>query len=223
MEEGKVPFEFNPSKKYFLYFVRKGLYDAVFANRHHLTGKLMDFGCGSMPYKSLFKVDEYIGVDFDKPGQPHKNKLVDMIYDGKRIPIESNHFDSILATEVIEHIFNIDEVLLELNRVLKPNGKILVTCPFVWDEHEIPFDYARYTHFSLRYLFEKSGFEILVLAKSGNYVTTIAQMLNSYCTQVRFLNKLPYVINVVFSWLNKHLPNKNTLYISNIVVARKVS
>jgi ubiquinone/menaquinone biosynthesis C-methylase UbiE len=222
MEEGKVPFEFNPDKSYFLYFVRQGLYNAVLNNRHHLIGKMMDFGCGSMPYKSLFNVDEYIGVDFEKSGHSHKNKKIDVTYDGKKIPFESNYFDSILATEVIEHVFNIDEVLLELNRVLKPNGKILVTCPFIWEEHEIPFDYARYTHFSLKYLFEKSGFEVLIFEKSGNYVTVIGQLLNCYCKKVRFLNRFTHIINILFSCLNKYLPKKDTVYISNIIVARKI-
>lgn len=219
--KNQVAYEFNPSKRYFLYHVRKGLYDAIQKHKHHLSGRMMDFGCGSMPYKSLFTVDEYIGVDFDNAGHPHETEIIDVFYNGKKIPFADNYFDSVLATEVIEHIFNIDELLLELNRVMKPNAKILITCPFVWDEHEIPYDYARYTHFSLKYLLEKAGFEIVLMDKAGNYVITIAQILNSYCVRVRFLNKFVYLINIVSTWLNTFLPKIDGLYLSNIVVARK--
>jgi 2-polyprenyl-3-methyl-5-hydroxy-6-metoxy-1,4-benzoquinol methylase len=48
--------------------------------------------------------------------------------DGKVIYSENERFD-LLCTEVLEHVFNIDELLKEFNRVLKENGKALIMTP----------------------------------------------------------------------------------------------
>ena len=98
----------------------------------------MDFGCGTKPYRTFFQVEEYVGVDFENPGHPHDNEQIDIFYDGKNIPLPDGYFDSVLSSEVFEHVFNIDEVLAEINRVMKSDGKLLITCPFAWNEHEVP-------------------------------------------------------------------------------------
>jgi ubiquinone/menaquinone biosynthesis C-methylase UbiE len=91
---------------------------------------MMDFGCGTKPYKPIFiNATEYIGVDYAGEGHSHENEDIDIYYDGKTIPFEDNTFDSILACEVMEHIFNIEEILKELYRILKPGGKILISIP----------------------------------------------------------------------------------------------
>ena len=46
----------------------------------NLNGVLLDFGCGSKPYSSLFKVDEYNGVDFENEGHPHDNEQIDIFF-----------------------------------------------------------------------------------------------------------------------------------------------
>ena len=164
----KLYSEFEPSFMHPYYFVRNGIREGVLQYAGHLTGKMMDFGCGSKPYRSFFTVEEYIGVDFENEGHPHDNEQIDVFYDGKKLPFEDNRFDSILCSEVFEHIFNLEEILKELNRVLKPGGKILITCPFVWNEHEAPFDYARYTRFALESLITKTGYSNVEYSKAGN-------------------------------------------------------
>jgi len=145
--------DFYPDYFHPYYFIRKGLADHIQLHASQIKGKLLDFGCGSKPYQSLFSVDEYIGIDFKNEGHPHDGDQIDFYYDGKTIPFEDNHFDSVLSTEVFEHIFNLGDVLNELNRVLKHGGKMLITCPFVWIEHEMPHDFARYTKFALEDIF----------------------------------------------------------------------
>jgi SAM-dependent methyltransferase len=201
---------------------------------HHLKGRLLDFGCGSKPYKNLLEVDEYIGVDFVNEGHPHDNEQIDVYYDGKTIPFPDNSFDSILSSEVFEHVFNLPEILKELERVLKPGGKILITCPFVWKEHELPHDYARYTLFALEDMLQKNNFTIRVINKSGNFIQVISQLvvLYFYDTGYSKVKKLPVIKQIfesVFFFLpnlfgivlNKILPSKSQLYFNNIVVAEK--
>ena len=175
--ENHVPDSFNPTLRDPLYFMRRGLLQAIRDNAKHLTGRIMDFGCGAKPYLSLFNhVDEYIGVDYQGEGHDHTKEEVDVYYDGRKLPFPDDYFDGILSSEVFEHLFNLDEIMAELNRVLKPGGKMLFTCPFVWNLHEEPVDYARYTPYALSALLTKNGFETIQMQRIGTGYMTLAQM-----------------------------------------------
>lgn len=202
-----------------------------------LQGKLLDFGCGSKPYEALFtNVSEYTGLDFENPGHSHRDEHVDVMYDGKRIPFDDEHFDSVFSSEVFEHIFNLEEMIPELKRVMKTGAKLFITCPFVWNEHEVPNDYARYTRFALRHLLEKNGFKILTEDKSGDFTMAIYQMKMVYFNEhfipalfgkVKLLRtNLPPLINPLlnswFSFWHWVLPKRKDLYLNNIILAEKL-
>lgn len=229
-----IPKEFDPSITQPSYLIRNRLLKNIRTLSPQLKGRLMDFGCGRKPYRSLFSVDEYIGVDFENPGHPHANESIDVFYDGKHIPFADAHFDSIFSSEVFEHIFNLEEILKELNRVLKQGGTMLITCPFVFCEHEVPNDFARYTSFAIRHLLEKNGFEILQQVKSGNSIESIAQLRLVYCHEHLYpkLKKIPVVrsafrlitysiINVSTLALTRILPAGKDLYMNNVLLCRK--
>ncbi|RME57501.1 class I SAM-dependent methyltransferase, partial [Candidatus Parcubacteria bacterium] len=147
------------------YFARKGLAGHIADLADRVTGKTLDVGCGSKPYESLYASSEYIGLEYDTP-ENRASKEADFFYDGETFPFESASFDSVVANEVFEHVFNPDRFLDEVHRVLKSGGRLLMTMPFVWDEHEQPHDFARYSSFGIRYLLEKHGFEIVDQRKS---------------------------------------------------------
>jgi SAM-dependent methyltransferase len=172
--------EFAPSIVDPFYIVRTGLRRGIAQYAEKLNGKLLDFGCGSKPYRQLFDVDQYLGLDFENEGHSHANEQIDIYYDGRTIPMPDGYFDAVLSSEVFEHVFNLPEILKEINRVMKPGAKILITCPFAWNEHEVPNDFARYSRFGLAHLLEKSGFSIIEIGKSGNFVSTICQLWNLY-------------------------------------------
>jgi SAM-dependent methyltransferase len=230
-----VPYEFNPNITYPAFIARNRLLKSISACAPELKGRLMDFGCGSKPYKSLFTVDEYVGVDFENPGHPHLNEQIDMFYDGKKIPFQDGQFDSVFSSEVFEHIFNLEEILKEINRVMKVSGKILITCPFAICEHEVPNDFARYSSYAIKYIFEKNGFEIIKQEKTGNNVETVYQLWIMYIHQhiTPYLRKIPVVrsafrfitytfLNVCALILSKLLPDRKDLYLNNILLARKI-
>jgi len=209
------------------FLIRRKIYEYIDNNSNELSGKLLDFGCGLKPYKHLFKrVNEYIGVDYYNEDR-EKRQLVDVYYNGKHIPFENNTFDSILCTEVLEHVFNLDELLIEFNRVLKPGGKIIVTTPFMWEEHEQPYDFARYSSFALLYLYPKNGFDVLKHSKLGNDVEVINQFCINYIKNIfgdRFVFLLiPFAaffnfLGLVFGSI---LPTKQTTYFNNAFVLVK--
>lgn len=212
------------------YFARKGLAQHISGISHNITGLTLDVGCGTKPYQKLFASTTYWGLEIDTP-ESRKNKHADYFYDGKRFPFEEDTFDSIVANQVFEHVFNPDDFLSEINRILKPEGKILMTVPFVWDEHEQPYDFARYSSFGLKALLEKHGFEIIEQRKSMNDIRALFQLINAYIFKVTFTkNKWLNVVlaillmapfNITGELVGIITPKNPDLYLDNILLARK--
>lgn len=229
---------FNPS--YFLgiwinpyFIIRKGLIRGVRKiSKIFQGGKLLDVGCGSKPYEKLFNVDSYVGIDVEISGHNHKRSKIDKFYDGKNIPFDDKTFDYVFSSEVFEHVLNLDVLLNDINRVLKKDGKLGFTCPFVWDEHEQPYDYLRYTSFSIKNILHKHGFELIELNKSTSYFQTVMQMLSAYIFQ-HVLPKNKYLkliltpffvapINILGILFGLILPRNYDFYHNNIVIAQKL-
>ena len=233
-----IPKSFRPGLNNPFYIIRRALLKKVSEYAPQLSGKLLDFGCGSKPYQFLFtNTSEYIGLDYEGEGHSHVNEKVDVYYDGEKIPFANESFDSVFTSEVFEHVFNIDEILPEICRVMKKGGKILITCPFVWHEHEVPVDYARYTQFALKHLLEKHGFSILSLDKSGDFTSAGYQMRMVYVSE-HFIPSLPllgkskffrtsiapglyFLLNSWYSFKHWLLPKRKDWYLNNIVLAQK--
>ena len=119
--------------------------------------KLVDFGCGDMPYKPLFKqfIREYIGLDIES------NKLADInINKEGSIPIENDSVDLVLSTQVLEHVENPSEYLSESFRILKNGGRMILSTHGYWIYHPTPNDYWRWTSSGLKKIIENSGFII---------------------------------------------------------------
>lgn len=215
------------------YIARINLLKNINKMAHHFhDGYLLDVGCGRKPYESLFNVTSYIGLDVAGGGHDDDAKSADIYYDGKVFPFRDSFFDYVISNQVLEHVFEPGKFMEEIYRILKPDGLLLITVPFVWDEHEIPYDYGRYTSFGLNYLISKNGFDIIEQHKSGGYVDTLAQMFSSYIYSI-FLTKNQY-LNVLLSMflcspisiggllISKIVPKNRNLYLDNIILARKL-
>jgi SAM-dependent methyltransferase len=215
------------------YFARRGLYENMAALADKITGKILDVGCGQKPYENMFKSSQYTGLEIDSP-ENRLHKKADYFYNGTTFPFQDSEFDSIIVNEVFEHIFNPAEFLMEINRVLKPEGLLLMTVPFCWDEHEQPHDYARYSSFGLIATVEKQGFKVIEHRKSMNDIRAIFQMLNGYIYKkaiisisnvyVSLLANLFLVapFTILGELLAKILPKNDDLYLDNIILARKM-
>lgn len=224
---GVIGFMLNP-----FYFTRKGLYKGIKNYSYLLSGKILDIGCGAKPYKDLFLYQEsYTGIDIENPGHDHKNEAIDAFYNGKDIPFENEKFDSILCSEVIEHVFEPLYLLKEANRVLKPNGHLLLTCPFIWNEHEMPYDCARYTIPGITSIMENAGFKIIQSEKTSHFTQSILQMKMLYIFHrfpqnkyIRIVCNLLFIfpltlLGSIICWL---LPQDKSLYLNNIILAQKL-
>ena len=229
--------EFNPellgifTNPFFI--ARRGLHKSIQSLSPFIRGSILDVGCGQKPYKDLFSYTEYIGIDIENPGHDHSNEQIDIYYDGKNFPFSDEKFDNVLCNQVLEHVFEPAQLLSEINRVLKPGGHLLLTVPFVWDEHEQPNDFARYSSFGLKYLLNANGFNLVVNKKSINDIRVVFQLINAYLykktiSRNKYLNFLSVFIlmapvTLLGQILGYLLPSNNDLYLDNVILAKKPS
>lgn len=213
------------------YFARDGLYEHISALAPKVTGRILDVGCGQKPYADLFNASVYIGLEIDSADN-RQNKKADYYYDGTVFPFTDGEFNSVVLNQVFEHVFTPEAFLCEVNRVLAEGGALLMTVPFVWDEHEQPHDYARYSSFGLCSLLESHGFKVVENRKSMNDIRAVFQILNAYIYKITitknaylnlFITLFPIApFNILGELLSKILPENNDLYLDNVVLAKKV-
>lgn len=199
----------------------------------YANGKLLDIGCGNKPYESWSKdyVTEYIGCDII---QSSANK-VDVISTANNIPLANSTFDTVLSTQVIEHVEDHQGLVNEAYRLLKPDGYFILSGPMYWNLHEEPYDFYRFTKYGFQHLLEKAGFEVIEINANGGAWATLGQVINhtfefknpKASLMVRVLKflfrklKIVVIINRLFRYLdNKDYNTINTM--NYVVIAKKV-
>ncbi len=155
-------------------------------------GVLLDVGGGERPYGELFAphVDRYLGLEYPPMCDnlvpeiwkvlPRVRSIVDVWGDGNRLPFASSSIDSVLLSEVIEHVPEPALMLDEVQRVLRPGGRALLTVPFMAPLHQLPYDYFRYTDEGLRSMFERAGLEVESIEPRGNSAAATGSLLTQY-------------------------------------------
>lgn len=136
--------------------------------RTHARGRLLDLGCGMVPFYGMYKdiVSENVCIDW--ANSLHTNPHLDIVADlNEPFPLPDAAFDTVLCSDVLEHIAEPAAFLRETARVLKPGGTLLLMVPFFYWIHEQPHDYYRYTEFALRGLCEKAGLPTAELEAYG--------------------------------------------------------
>lgn len=139
------------------------------------NGLVLDAGAGSQTYASIFSRQIYESADFEQVDKYYKPSTY--VCDLSKIPVEDNRFDAVVFTQVLEHLPEPQAVLAELNRVLKPGGRMFLSAPLFYQEHEQPYDFYRYTQFGLKYMLERNGFKILEMRWLEGYLATVAHQL----------------------------------------------
>ena len=140
------------------------------------SGRILDVGCGSLPYRKLFqgRYSEYVGCD----QFPVNGSVVQCPADD--LPFPDNEFDSVVCFQVLEHVPRPWAVVAEVKRVLKPGGLFLATVPFIFPHHPSPTDFYRFTHEGLAQLALEAGLEIEEITVQCRSLTTICLLMNWY-------------------------------------------
>ncbi|GEM_PF-5386477 len=145
---------------------------------------LIDIGCGRMPYREKLEpiVKRYIGVDHPKISSLYNpGKKPDILADiTKKIPVKDKSFEIVIMLEVLEYLENPVKTFSEIRRILKPNGVLIFTSPFLYPLHDIPYDRNRFTDTQIKTFLANEKFEILKLKIHGGFLSFWFQSLNVF-------------------------------------------
>lgn len=214
------------------YYILKSLQKTVALAR---PGAFLDVGCGMKPYESLFSdlYTSYLGVDYPTTmaGSYGQRTRADVFASCTDLPFSPNYFDTIITTQVLEHVSAPDTMLREISRVLKTDGIVILSAPMCWPLHEVPHDYFRYTEFSLQNMLQQNGFKVLLSIKRGNSLQTIFQLFIDLFSSVkikspksiRYLSYLANTILVLLGFLTSRIFTNERLYLGMTLVAQKIS
>lgn len=195
------------------------------------SGRLLDIGCGSQPYRACFGAVDYVGIEVPQVSVHGSAKRADAYFDGLHLPLCDSSVQHVLCTQVLEHVFEPADFLDEVWRVLAPGGSMLLTVPFVWDEHEQPYDFARYSSFGLHHLAKKHGFRVVLAKRTLADASLFAQLWLAYVHKATrpapgwlrkpLLAAISLPTNLAGLALGKLLPPSPDLYLDNVMVWSK--
>jgi len=168
--------------------------------------KILDVGAGSSPYRFFFKHCEYITQDFCQlnPKQLRFGigyTAIDIISEAHKIPLPDNSIDVIILTEVLEHVPFPIEVIKEASRLLRKNGKILITAPLGSGLHQQPFHfYGGYTPFWYDKFLSEFHFSKIEIEPNGNFFKYFGQEFQRFIQSTNPL-RFPYFFFLKIIWL----------------------
>jgi len=179
----------------------------------HARGKLLDLGCGKAPLYATYRdmVTECVCVDW--ANTEHKNDHLDKECDlTQPLPFADAEFDTIILSDVLEHIPTPEALCREMARTLAPNGKLILNVPFFYWLHEDPHDFYRYTEYALRRFVDISGLKLVSLEAIGGVPEVLTDILAKYWARVPVIGR---PVAAFMQWL--------TLRIVDTRLGRKVS
>ena len=165
----------------------------------HARGRLADIGCGEAPLYGMYRpfVDDVFCVDWED--SLHKALHVDAYVDlNAAFDIGEGAFDTIVATDVIEHLCEPGYFFSACARALKPGGKMLLGVPFMYWIHEAPHDYHRYTRYCLEYMVHKAGLKCISLEAYGGTPEVLSDILTKGAGAFRPMATVSYHL---LNWL----------------------
>ncbi|MBA3431345.1 MAG: class I SAM-dependent methyltransferase [Actinobacteria bacterium] len=153
---------------HFQWLATKDLYRELGALAPQLEGRILDVGCGGKPYwRWLTSAQECVGLDVTADSEPDI-----VVVPGERWPVDDASFDAVLATQVLEHVRDFDNVRSEIDRVLKPRGRAVISVPFIYNEHGAPDDLRRFSAYGVAQIFPPD-WEVLEVRRLGSLGSSI--------------------------------------------------
>lgn len=168
--------------------------------REFVHGKVLDVGCGTKPYEKTWFADaeSYIGADFVT-----ERSTPDVVASAMDLPFPDETFDTVVCTEVLEHVPDPLRALKEMRRVLKQGGALVLTTPMYWPRHEVPHDYFRYPYDGLIRLIEESALDLVRMFNRGNAYAFLGQVIQHTLPYFIRLRLLISFCNAFFLWCDR--------------------
>ena len=203
----------------------------------HAKGRTLDIGCADRWIERwLPPGTQYLGLDYYLTGKHLYHARPDVFGDAGLLPFADESVDTVLILEVVEHLRQPQDALREISRILRPQGGMLLSIPFLNPVHDAPHDYQRLTVHGIVRDVEASGMRVeTVIPILGSIETAgLLACLAAGGTVMRLLeNRSPLLllapivllmiplINVV-SWLSARLfPSWDALTVGYRLYATK--
>jgi len=184
----------------------------------HIHGRVLDLGAGSAKYKEMIlqKASEYRSCD------AAKNINIDDVCDVLNLQYPPESFETVISTQVIEHVNNPYKMAEQIFKVLKPGGKVIVTAPFLIPMHSDPDDYFRFTPSGLSEIFKQSGFVIIESGHYGGFFMVLSETIHfSWFNPYKYKSsRLMTLIEKTAKFFDKIFNSKN-IYANSFVIAQK--
>jgi SAM-dependent methyltransferase len=208
---------------YFLSSNRRRLLDKLLANHSSLyKGTVLDIGGRD---RGIFKspkdkVAQWIIADIEKSRNP------DMVLDVCDMhTIKNESIDIINAIELFEHVKTPEKGIAECFRILRKEGIIIISMPFLYPIHADPFDFQRWTRAKWEYVLTQAGFDIQSITPMGGLFTVLTDMLkylNASTGPLKYIGFLAYpafdLIAIFDRFIGTHKSSYTTGY---FIIARK--
>lgn len=137
-------------------------------------GSVLDYGCGESPFRHLFtSASSYIRMDVVDRGAGC------IVVDGTTIPVQDSSIGCVILSQVLGDIPDQCGFFLELCRVVKPAGQVIVFETTCYPEHDPPHDYFRIMPEGIRWLANGAGFIDFEVVRIGGLFTRFAQLWNT--------------------------------------------
>jgi SAM-dependent methyltransferase len=172
----------------------KNTRDVILHTKHYVTGETLDFGAGTAKYQYLIRPHTSKYTTFDMVA----GKNIDIVGDVLNPPFENNTFDTVISTQVLEHVEKPWIMVREIGRIIKPGGVCITTAPFLVPFHADPYDFFRYTIEGMVSLFRNEGFEVIESGSYGKIFGVFSEMIH-------------------FSLFNPYKPGGHTVWGSRIM------
>lgn len=156
----------------------------------HCRGDLVDLGCGQAPLYDLYRsyVSSVTCVDWSHSA--HADRHVDITCDlNMPLPMDAQSFDTIILSDVLEHLARPEAFWDEMRRVLRPGGSLLMNVPFMYWLHETPHDYYRYTEWALKRFAQLARMKVVALEATGGSPEVFADILAKHTQHIPLLGK----------------------------------
>ena len=176
------------------------------AAAHHLrAGRVLDLGCGAVPLYEFYRSRVESVVCIDWPGTLHGQKHLDCYADlNLGVPICEASCDTVILSDVLEHVYAHGRLVGEIARVLRPDGALMMNVPFLYRIHEEPNDHFRYTEFALRRMLGDAGLEVLSIQPIGGLLEVIADLVAKTLARVPLAGRLlAMALQRSVRWLGK--------------------
>jgi SAM-dependent methyltransferase len=195
--------------------------------KEHASGLLLDLGAGDVPLYEVYRDLVIDNICVDWKYSLHGSDFLDLQVDlNKTIPFIDHCFDTVLATDLLEHISNPGQIWSEIGRLLKPQGKLIMAVPFYYMVHEEPYDYFRYTEFMLYEYCDQNGLEVVLLRPYGGVPEVVFDIFAKQVQSSKPLSLLNYYIGTlcIRSWLGRSYSAKThrKIPLGYSLVAQKV-